>query len=710
MNIPTHFQNLSLTQDQETALQKLVAFLEGTESVFMLKGYAGTGKTTLIRGLVKFLEDQKRQFEVMAPTGRAAKILREKTGHGKTIHSAIYALKDVEFSSKKIGDEKDERDENYKLIFPLRELMERGMVFIIDEASMISSKESKHPIMQFGSDILLRDILTYTKMHTLKSKVIFVGDPAQLPPVGDNKSWAFEPKLFKQKGFQVIETELREVKRQSQNLILENASLIRDKIKEEDPTELILKYDKQSFVRLDIENFTNRFINENPHPEMKGGIMVAFSNAQCHRYNTSIRQKYFPGQKNICPGDVIQIINNNYNTYPVAVFNGDFAKVTKVDEQVTTLSAPVWSEEDGKKVRKIISLNFREIEVFLDDYTTRFNCMILDSLLNSPNRDLTLDEMKALYINFIMRFEDEQKKKKDRGETFVKRDSNEFKELLLSDPYLNALKVKYGYAVTCHKAQGGEWNKVFVDYTGRVSLKEDPLRWCYTATTRAVHSCFVVNPPNFTKFSKFKIHPIKEISKVPTEAFVYKNTILSPHHQETQHKCKSKFYWDLLERLEDTDFIIKDVFSRDYQERYTVSYGDHIMILEGYHKSSGIFENGFTVTSADVGEEIKNEIERIFNQRAEFNYDLVYTPSISVLDQLYSLLQEYCKELKIPITNIVESPNFVRYYLQTDSLSANIQFYYNKSGLLTSAFPSSYKCSEDLKLQALIDKLNNYVV
>lgn len=708
MKILHHFQNLNLTQDQQQALQKLSAFLDGPENIFMLKGYAGTGKTTLIRGVVKFLATKKQNFEVMAPTGRAAKILREKTGYGKTIHSAIYKLEDVEFSSIEV--ENKQRDEDYKLIFPLRELLEREMIFIIDEASMISSKESKHPILQFGSDILLRDILSYTKMHSLNSKIIFVGDPVQLPPVGDNKSWAFEPKLFQQKGFQVVETELREVKRQSQNLILENASLIRDKIKEETPTELILKYDTQSFIRLGIEEFTNRFVRENPEPEMKSGIIVAFSNTQCHHYNTSIREKYFPGKQSICSRDIIQINNNNYNTYPVAVFNGDFARVLEVDEQVTTLSAPVWSEHNGKKERKTISLDFRKIKVFLDDYTTEFECMILDSLLNSPNRDLTLDEMKALYINFIMRFEDEQKRRKAQGQDTIKRNSNEYKELLLNDPYLNALKVKYGYAVTCHKAQGGEWDKVFIDYSGRVSLRESPLRWCYTATTRAVNSCFVVNPPNFTKFSKFKIHPIQEISKISKEAFVFENIALSPYHQKTQHKCKSKLYWELMERLEDTDFKVKDVLSRDYQERYTVSYGDHIIILEGYHKSSGIFENGFTVVSADVSQEIKDKIEQLFNQSAEFNYSLIYTPTISILDQLYSIMQEYCKDLKIPITNIIEHPNYVRYYLQTESLSANIQFYYNKNGLLTSAFPNSYKCSEDMKLQALIDKLNQYVV
>ena len=148
------------------------------------------------------------------------------------------------------------------------------------------------------------------------------------------------------------------------------------------------------------------------------------------------------------------------------------------------------------RVKKHITLHFREVKIRVENYQEEINCLIIDSLLNSPNRDLSISEMKALYIDFVMRFQEQQKKREEEEEEEVgeagetreekkKIGSEEFKNQLRQDPYFNALRVKYGYAITCHKAQGGEWKTIFIDYYGRTSLKNDPLRWCYTATTRS---------------------------------------------------------------------------------------------------------------------------------------------------------------------------------------------------------------------------------
>lgn len=711
MSIFNHFQNINLTKDQETALEKLTSFLQGDDSIFMLKGYAGTGKTTLIGGLVSFLSETKRTFEVMALTGRAAKILREKTNFGKTVHSCIYKLEEVQFTSNKINPKNEEKDESYKLIFPLRKLEQEKSVLIIDEASMISSKRNENPLYKFGSDILLKDLLTYAQPHTLKTKIIFVGDPAQLPPVGDNKSWAFEPNLFTTKKLTVSEAILREVKRQSDNLILKNASAIRDKIVEPNPAELTFEYDDSSFVQLSPDQLFSRYVDEVPMPEIKEGVIVAFSNMQCFHYNNAIRAKYFPDNKDIVPGDIIQIVHNNYKTYPTEIYNGDFAKILEVGNSTKELSAPVWVEENGKRFKKNITLKFRKIQMLLDHYDEPIDCIVLDSLLNSPNRDLNYDEMRALYINFIMRFDAEQKKRKEQGLPIIKRYSEEFKQLLLSDPYLNAIRCKYGYAITCHKAQGGEWDKVFVDYTGRVSLKEDPLRWCYTATSRAVETCYAVNPPHFTRFSKFEIKEIGQITKIPQDAFLFDHIPLSPFHQEEQHRCKSKKYWEILQQLEDTAFEIKEVFSKGFLERYTVSKGELVVQLDGYHKKSGLFENGFKVISNDCDENIQTTLEKIFNEPTTIDYKINYSPTLKILKELYSIMQELCEETKVPITNIVEKPQnrFVRYYLITDSISM-IQFYFNKVEGLGVAMPKTYNCPEDLKLKKLLSKLSDYVI
>ena len=353
----------------------------------------------------------------MAPTGRAAKILREKTGYGTTIHKGIYAFDDVEFEK----DEKEEVEgENYQLHYPIRNIDNRNSVLIIDEASMISSRKNEHPFFRFGTEILLSDLLTFAKPHELRTKIIFVGDPAQLPPVGDNKSWAFEPRLFQSKGLSVVEVELKEVKRQSDNLILQNATLLRQKIDETNPIELAFSYDKSSFIKLKPEEIVDKYIDEFPIPEVNSGVIISFSNAQCYHNNIAVRERYFPNNKNITSGDIIQIIGNNYNT-PIQVFNGDFAKVLSVSNEVISQTAPVYVEENGERIKKNVTLHYRKVNILVDHSDIPFDCLIIDSLLNSTDRELTIDEMKSMYINFIIRFDKEQKNNRESGKPAYKR-------------------------------------------------------------------------------------------------------------------------------------------------------------------------------------------------------------------------------------------------------------------------------------------------
>ena len=195
-----HFQDLTLTDDQHNALEKIEKFLSSDAQIFILKGYAGSGKTTLLKGLVSYLQEEKTQCQVMAPTGRAAKILRKKVGQGATIHRTIYAFDDVETD-----------DETYKYRYPVRINEAEGQVLIVDEASMVSNVENKQEFFQFGTDILLADLLTYSRVRGGHNKIIFVGDPAQLPPVGDSVSHALEEDFFLSKSLKVAQAELKQV-------------------------------------------------------------------------------------------------------------------------------------------------------------------------------------------------------------------------------------------------------------------------------------------------------------------------------------------------------------------------------------------------------------------------------------------------------------------------------------------------------------------
>lgn len=701
MKISDFFTNIILTNDQNNALKKIEDFLVNDEHIFMLKGYAGTGKTTLIAGLVKFLNKTGRKYEVMAPTGRAARILKNKTGKGTTIHKCIYQLEKIDV------DEKIDSQENttVKINFPIRPLENENSILIVDECSMVSSKESKQAILKFGSDILLKDLLDYAQIINKKTKIIFVGDPAQLLPVGDNKSWAFEKSLFISKNFSVNEYELKEIKRQEKNLILENSIIIRNAIDNDSDTELLLNFDKLSFEKINSNNIVSTFVNEYPLPELNSSVVIAYSNSTCHEYNTAIRKKYFPNNPFAAVGDIIQIVNNSY-IGPLEISNGDFAKIIDINNSYHQITSPIYVDENDKRVKKIISLNFRDVVIKLDSYSNLLRVKIVDNLLYSQKRDLSHEEQTAIYLNFIIRFQEEQKQRKDRGLEFHKLGSKYFKEQLINDPYVNALRCKFGYAITCHKAQGGEWDKVFVDYTRRVSLKKDPLRWCYTATTRGVSKVYAINPPHFSKFKKFELGKLTLISKIPKEAIVFNDVTISPFHDIHHHPCKSQKYWDVLSQLENTDYVIKSIESKEYYERYIIVKDNDITILEGYHNGSGYFEKHFKLLAGS-----DTNLLKIFNQPPRINYKINYTPSTIVLEELYSNIQSICLDLDIYISNVVENltNNYINYYFLSGNYYSNIQFYINKDGNLTKALPKTNDIINDIKFLKLLDTLKKNI-
>ena len=174
--------------------------MESKDSVFILKGYAGTGKTTLIKGLIDALKVENKKFVLCAPTGRASKILRNKTGYGNTIHSTIYDFDNLITIN---SENEDFAEHSFQFSFPIIKLQENTII-IVDEASMISSKESKNELFNFGTNILLNDLLTFAQLHNSHNKMIIIGDPAQLPPVGDNNSWALEKSFFDDKKISIM--------------------------------------------------------------------------------------------------------------------------------------------------------------------------------------------------------------------------------------------------------------------------------------------------------------------------------------------------------------------------------------------------------------------------------------------------------------------------------------------------------------------------
>ena len=440
----------------------------------------------------------------MAPTGRAAKVLSSKTGFpASTIHRVIYEYtkmkavrhdKEGNLISDKDEKERSKGDDDLQFWFQIRKIEKdkdpSKRVFFVDESSMISSKITPGETLHFGTDVLLDDLLTYANLG-LGGKVVFIGDPAQLPPVGDNRSAALTNEYFIEKGLRVSSFDLTDVIRQSEgSTVLKDAMMVRVLLGISQRNSLVFERKDGEVMDITPSEVIDEFCKVLPTPTIGEAVVVCYSNSLVKDYNDAIRRKYFPEAKDIVAGDVLQVVKNNVNkNLGLELYNGDFVRVLNVSQQTETQSAPVWKGVNGERTRVTIQLNFRDVTLQTED-GKQVTCKIIDSLLNSRDRSLNGLETVALYINFRMRH------------PLLKEKEETFKNELMSDPYFNAVQVKYGYAITAHKSQGGEWKTVFVDYSGRLGFNDDCLRWMYTATTRAQETLFGVNMPNIVTIQR----------------------------------------------------------------------------------------------------------------------------------------------------------------------------------------------------------------
>ncbi|WP_341228434.1 AAA family ATPase [uncultured Arcticibacterium sp.] len=701
MKIFNYIKGFNLSLDQETALTNLESFLGGSDKIFILKGYAGSGKTTILKCLIDYLESDEKEVEVIAPTGRAAKVLRDKTLKGTTIHRGIYnfdKLIPIEVENEDVANK------SFHFYFPIAEKAITNRVIIVDEASMISNMRSQHELFTFGTGKLLDDLLTYANIHNTNNKIIFVGDPAQLPPVTDNKSLALDASFFRAIGLPTQEIEMTGVFRQErENLIFSNSIKIREVLEESQRNTLSFDFDDSEFLHLADEMGPSKYVSLFPKPKIGDSVILSYSNNQAFSNNLAIREKVFPNQEEITKGDILILNNNNYHTYEIDLFNGDMMEVVGVSNKLETLSAPVWVNDGQQQTRKNVSLAFRDVQVQVPHYKGTINCKIIDSFLNSGASSLSVTELKALYINFVMRFKEKQKLRKEQGMPSFSEGSVEFKAALKVDPYFNALKVKYGYAITCHKAQGSEWDTVFVDFRSRVGLNDDCLRWSYTAITRAEKVCYSIHAPNFDVFGKIKFEETGIINAYPKDAFQFPNNLISAFHSEGGHPCKVLKYNQVLNDLKDTPFELVKVVSQEWLEIYYLLYQGVEFRVQGTHGKNGIF-NPFTVVNSD--KEDIDHLLSIFNKSLQSDFEVNYTPTSESADKLYKNVCLAMQGVDIEITNIVEfiPQYFIKYNFKSKEQFGYMQFYFNKNMQFTKAVVKVLNTSSFPELNELISK------
>ena len=446
------------TLSQYDAIEALGEFIVTTEpqQLFILKGYAGTGKTTLIGSMVKTLQHFKIKVFLMAPTGRAAKVMQSYSGYpASTIHKKIYRQKSADDG---VGS------------FVLDRNLHSDTFFIVDEASMISNRGGEGS--SFGSGRLLEDLLNYVYPQK-RCKLIVCGDLAQLPPVGLTLSPALDQKYIASQGFKVVVKTLTDIVRQAdQSGILVNASNIRSQISQ----------GKNNFPALMLEGFADvRKITGTDlleeinwaydHFGMEETKIICRSNKRANKFNQGIRNQILFREEELSAGDILMVVKNNYfytdafeNTDFIA--NGDIAEVMRIGKQET-----------------LYNQRFAHATLRFPDYNdTELEALLLLDTLQSEAPALTSEQNRDFYALI----------KEDYIHIGNKR--KQYEEIR-KNAHFNALQVKFAYALTCHKAQGGQWKAVFIDqgYLTKEMMDREFLRWLYTAFTRSTEIIYLVN-------------------------------------------------------------------------------------------------------------------------------------------------------------------------------------------------------------------------
>lgn len=678
---------MELTNQQNKVFEQIKVFLNSDASVFILRGYAGTGKTTMVKVIADYIE-QTRQLAMMAPTGRAARVLAMKTGHtATTIHKAIYSKAHVE--PKKV---KNIAESEFKFVFSINNSENGGnIVAIVDEASMVCSRKIEHELFMFGTDNLMEDLLTFVRPN-FGGKVIFVGDPAQLPPVGESVSNALRAEYFKEKGLKVIEAELTEVLRQKDDsVILKNAMMIRNLLKKDKRNQLVFEEQKDDVETVPSEQFLDKYLNYRKESGKHDSVIICYSNKSANRYNRDIRKSLYGGDVPLQENDILLITQNNYR---LDRMNGEFVPVLSIGERIQQ-SAPVYAQIGGKKERIVITLNFIKVTVPNGDGNP-IPCMLLEDLLTSDTATISIDENRALYINFCMRNPN------------LKQGTESFAEALLNDEYYNAIRAKYGYAVTGHKCQGGEWGKVFVDYTGRTGLDDDSLRWAYTATTRAQKTLYVTNLPHITPFSKFRIEPIQKCKNIAPECRILNEVPPTPFHNKNVDNGIRAKYHCIAKNMEYTPYRIISVQSRPYLEIYNIQTPDGVDRYDLFYKAGDIFQPA----KAASPNQHTPFIEIMLNDEQGMSYKYNYIPSDESHCKLLDLIRSACDTISVQITNVVEhAEDFsTTYYMRTSGTFSYIKVYVNSNGFITYAKPMSLKGKDDGELSEIIEIINSHFV
>lgn len=449
------------TSQQQEALEKIVhfLFLQKEETLFLLRGYAGTGKSSLLGALVKTMTEFKQKTVLLAPTGRAAKVFSSYANHPAfTIHKKIYR------QQKFAGDFGS---------FGLMDNLHKDTLFIVDEASMISNNGLDSSF--FGTGRLLDDLIHYVYSGE-NCRLLLIGDSAQLPPVMEDDSPALQTAVLEGYGLEVHGAMLSQIVRQAESSgILFNATNIRNALNagETEAYPKLKLTDFTDIVRISGEDLIDEISSAYNREGLENTMIISRSNKRSNIYNQGVRNRILYREEELSAGDMLMITKNNYHwTENVEgidfLANGEIVEVLRIRGE-----------------QELYGFRFRDVLVRSIDYNIEMEVKILMDTLYSDAAGLTRERAEELFLNVLEDYSD------------ISTKPAKMKRLKV-DPFYNAVQVKFAYAVTCHKAQGGEWDTVFLDlgYISEDHLGINFYRWLYTAITRAGKKLYLVNLPD----------------------------------------------------------------------------------------------------------------------------------------------------------------------------------------------------------------------
>lgn len=685
---------INLTTSQQEAIDAFKTYLESDSQVFMLKGAAGTGKTTLVNEFLKIITARKRESVLMAPTGRAAFIIGSKTGHvACTIHRGIYVLSGTKLTSQ---NKEEEDDGGIHLQFALKSNNDsQDAVYIVDESSMVSDSYSHNEAFSFGSGCLLTDLFTFARGR----KIVFVGDHDQLPPIGMNFSPALDKDYVENAfGCKATVCTLQETMRQSDDsMILSNVLKIRDAIERKTFIEFKLTDGDDTFAE-NTDLLKPYFKLSSDKPDAQSAI-VTYSNKQALDYNLAVRRHYYgEDSPRLVPGELLMICRNNYS-YEHELFNGNIVKIeaSQPDSEITVRQVRV---KMGKNRIEQVELRFRRATICFAAAGKRVSLSVtlLDNFLDDPQGAVSGLLARALIVDFNNRLPEEIKSRyneirrlmrtKEKLSAEQKRLCETYANLLAGDPYYNAVICKYGYAMTCHKAQGGEWDNVFVDmcrFGG--TANEDYFRWAYTALTRASKKIWHFRSPDFNYISNLVVEEIKPSSNIKVSNYGGDKDFRESRFNRLSELAKRHG----LGLTEDT--------SKSYQ---------HIVTFKDSDGGSATFQLWYNAKGYSGKDILLNATSEEFASLCRPLIDKSLTPEIvpfsspdrPFAEKLVSFIKSQLEETGIGLLDITQENYQDVFHLKTDGI-AQIGLTYTAKGNYTYMRLTSSLGPQDNKLQEL---------